>query len=126
MKNKENLSQTPAAIRQRKRRVEESLDEREIRLAKDRENKRRKKALETTEQREARLSKNREQKQRQRRQRRQTVLDTADERLNRQDEHQNERLRANFQQLTDSDRNLLLNFRAEMNKIKHETCPICN
>ena len=37
MKNKENLSQTPAAIRQRKRRAEESLDERELRLAKDRE-----------------------------------------------------------------------------------------
>ena len=79
MKNKENLSQTAAAIRQRKRRAAESLDERETRIAKDRENKRIKKSLETSKQNESRLARNRTQKQRERQRR---VLENADKCLN--------------------------------------------
>ncbi|CAB4406400.1 unnamed protein product [Rhizophagus irregularis] len=66
MKNKKNLSQTAAAIRQRKRRATESLDERETRLTNDCENKRIKRSLETSNQREARLNRNRAQKQHER------------------------------------------------------------
>uniref|UniRef100_U9SKQ4 Helitron helicase-like domain-containing protein n=1 Tax=Rhizophagus irregularis (strain DAOM 181602 / DAOM 197198 / MUCL 43194) TaxID=747089 RepID=U9SKQ4_RHIID len=54
MKNKKNLSQTAATIRQRKRRTAESLDERETRLTNDYENKQIKRSLETSNQREAR------------------------------------------------------------------------
>ena len=83
MKNKENLSQTAAAIRQRKRRAAASLDEHETRLTNDRENKRIKKSLETSKQREARLTRNRKQKQKERGRH---ILETADVCLNCQDE----------------------------------------
>ncbi|CAB5207957.1 unnamed protein product [Rhizophagus irregularis] len=62
MKNKKNLSQTAAAIRQCKRRAAESLDERKTRLTNDRKNKRIKRSLETSNQREAHLNRNRAQK----------------------------------------------------------------
>ncbi|GBC42713.2 uncharacterized protein LOC105316640 [Rhizophagus irregularis DAOM 181602=DAOM 197198] len=61
MKNKKNLSQTAAAIRQRKRRAAESLDERKTCLTNDRKNKRIKRSLETSNQREAHLNRNRAQ-----------------------------------------------------------------
>ena len=120
MKNKENLSQTAAAIRQRKRRAAESLDERETRLTNDRENKRIKKSLEPSKQREARLTRNRKQKQKERGRR---VLETADVCLNRQDEPLPD---DNLQLLSESDRNLLLKFRTEMNKLEHKICSMRN
>src|SRR2546430_13408443 len=108
MKNKENLSQTPAVIRQRKRRAEESLDERELRLAKNHENKRIKKSLETSKQSESRLARNRTQKQRERQRR---VLEYADKRLNRQVQQPTD----NFQPLSEADHKLLSKFRTEVN-----------
>ena len=119
MKNKENLSQTPAAIKQRKRRAEESLDECKLRLAKDRENKRIKKSLETSKQSESRLARNRTQKHRERQRR---VLECADKRLNRQVQQPTD----NFQPLSESDRKLLSKFRTEVNKLEYEICPVCN
>ncbi|PKK57792.1 hypothetical protein RhiirC2_797400 [Rhizophagus irregularis] len=50
MKNKKNLSQTAAAIRQHKRRAAELLDEHKTRLTNDRKNKRIKRSLETSNQ----------------------------------------------------------------------------
>ncbi len=66
MKNKENPSQTATLIRQCKRRVAEILDEREMHLTNDHENKKRKKVLETPNQYEVRLAKNQIQKQKER------------------------------------------------------------
>ena|SRR5437016_10336798 len=44
------------------------------------------------------------------------------------DEHQNrqEEIESNIQQLTESDRILLQDFRSEMNKLGHKSCPVCN
>ncbi|CAG8606715.1 20363_t:CDS:2 [Rhizophagus irregularis] len=121
MKNKKNLSQTAAAIRQRKRRAAESLDERETHLTKDRENKRIKRSLETSNQREARLNRNRAQKQHERQRR---VLENADERLNRQDDERH--TDTIIQPLSESDCELLQKFRDKMNKLEHKICPVYN
>ncbi|CAB4417166.1 unnamed protein product [Rhizophagus irregularis] len=121
MKNKKNLSQTAAAIRQRKRRAAESLDERETRLTNDRENKRIKRSLETSNQHEARLNRIRAQKQYERQRK---VLENADERLNRQDDERH--TDTIIQPLSESDRELLQKFRDKMNKLEHKICPVCN
>ena len=44
------------------------------------------------------------------------------------DEHQNrqEEIESNIQQLTESDRIPLQDFRSEMNKLEHKSCPVCN
>ncbi|CAG8550720.1 12210_t:CDS:2 [Rhizophagus irregularis] len=120
MKNKKNLSQTAAAIRQRKRRAAESLNERETHLTNNCENKRIKRSLEILNQRKARLNRNRTQKQHERQRR---VLENADERLNHQDDERHTDI---IQPLSESDRELLQKFHDKMNKLEHKICPVCN
>src|SRR2546430_15655654 len=96
------LAKTPeqmtyrSTLRKRKSRENETIEQREIRLAKDRVNKRIKKSSETLEVREARLSRERERKRNKRTSR---VLENIDEHLNRQDENN-----IINQQLPESDR----------------------
>src|SRR6266496_1225193 len=99
-----------------KRRENETPEQRELRLSHDCLNKKRKRELETDEQREIRLAKDRESKRRKR-----SILMPIDEHQNRQEE-----IESNIQQLTESDRILLQDFRSEMNKLGHKSCPVCN
>ncbi|CAB4484568.1 unnamed protein product [Rhizophagus irregularis] len=111
-----NLSQTAAAIRQRKRRAAESLNERETHLTNNCENKRIKRSLEILNQRKARLNRNRTQKQHERQRR---VLENADERLNHQDDERHTDI---IQPLSESDRSiddLLSQVRASENRLHH-------
>ena len=78
-----------STLRKRKSRENETINQSEMRRAKDRENKRLKRSTETTEQREARLTREREQK-RNKRKRTRRVLGDIDERNNQQDEIQNQ------------------------------------
>ncbi len=107
-----------STIRKRKSRENETIEQREIRLAKDRVNKRIKKSSETLEVREARLSRERERKRNKRTSR---VLENIDEHLNRQDENN-----IINQQLPESDRKLLQTFREAIKKLSHKFCPVCN
>jgi len=86
-----------------------------LRRSHDRLNKKRKRELETDEQREIRLAKDRESKRRKR-----SILMPIDEHQNRQEE-----IESNIQQLTEY-RILLQDFRSEMNKLGHKSCPVCN
>jgi hypothetical protein len=119
MRNKKSLSQTVEAIRKRKSRDNENINKCQTCLASIRENKKRKIDNETVEQYASQLAKNREQKQRERRQR---ILEPADECLNCQDEQFTD----NFQTLSESDRKFLGKFCTEMNKFEHKACPVCN
>ena len=96
--------------RKRKSRDNETSDHCESRCAYDKEYKRKKRAEETIEQRETRLRKNRERNRRKRKE-------------IRQDKNQNQDI---IDQLSESDRKLLQEFRKEMNKLTHNLCPICN
>lgn len=110
-------------LRMRKRREIETSEQHEVRLSRDRLNKKRKRELETDEQREVRLVKDNERHKRYKR----PILKPIDEHQNRQEEFESELhsdISSNIQQLTESDHILLQNFRSEMNKLEHKSCPI--
>ncbi|CAG8491367.1 6132_t:CDS:2, partial [Racocetra fulgida] len=102
-------------LRQHKKRENETLEQRELHRERDRENKKRKRQLKTDEQREAQeitemISDNTESEMI-------SVLIESDPRLDNI---------LNVQHLSEADHKLLQKFRAEMNKLKHNLCPVCN
>ncbi|CAG8821419.1 19353_t:CDS:1 [Gigaspora margarita] len=142
------------AARQHKKRMNETPDQREMHRKRDRENKKRKRQLETDEQHNARLVREREQRQqRKMRSISETVTEHPDHQENdityelifdniesepliteHPDHQKNDNIESepliadilNVQQISEFDHKLLRKFRAKMNKLKHNFCPVYN
>ncbi|GBC15565.1 ATP-dependent DNA helicase PIF1 [Rhizophagus irregularis DAOM 181602=DAOM 197198] len=109
-------------LRKRKNRSDETVEQRENRLAQDKENKRVKRATETAEQREIRLQKRRERYHMKRKER--LALSNIEEQLNRQDEPTQDD--SDESRLSEADRKLLHEFRTKINSFVNNCCPVCN
>ncbi|CAG8659551.1 5176_t:CDS:2 [Dentiscutata erythropus] len=129
--------QLSTTLRQRKKRENETPEQRELRCERDRKNKKRKRQLETDEQREARLVRERE-----RRKIRRVIEPVADHTDHQEeiaeiisDNTESEMISVliesdpllysilSVQPLSEADRELLQKFRDEMNNLKHDLCP---
>lgn len=122
------------ALRKRNNKENETPDQRNARLIREREQKRQRRGAETSEEREIRLRQNRERK------KKRLEIESSEERELRLELEREQRLRLRHQReleinnqeqqssatdINEIDRNLLKNFRDKMNKLQNVFCPVC-